>query len=190
MNMYKIPLSAFVIILSTNVASSENAASESNIQDTNARVAIEWIDPQKFRDVRHPTMSRARYRESVFAELEEYFNSLAEKLPDGQQLKLKVTDLDMAGTVQSPSMAGLGNSSFDSRYSTNDYRIVRQIDIPRMDFSFELVDKMGQVLKKEDVNLKDMSFMSRASLFTKNASLRYEKAMISRWFETTFLRDS
>ena len=155
-------------------------------QKTESNVFIEWINPQKFRDVQHPTTSRKRYRESVFLELETFFATLGQELPLGYTLHLKVTNLDMAGTVQTPGMAGLNDFSNQGRFGMQDYRIMRDIDIPRMTFSYEYLDDKGQVVKQEEVDLKDMSYLSRGSSFNKNATLHYEKVMISRWFEDTF----
>lgn len=156
-------------------------------QKPQSNVSVEWVKPKKFRDVRHPTMSTKRYRDSVLLELETFFTTLGKGLSEGQSLNLKVTDLDLAGAVQSPSMAGLRNFS---NSGINTYRIVRDIDIPRMTFTYELVDAQGQVLKQDDVKLKDMSFLSRVGSVNKNTSLKYEKVMISRWFKETFIAAS
>lgn len=156
-------------------------------QKSQSNVSIEWVKPKKFRDVRHPTMSRKHYRDSVLLELETFFTSLGEGLPEGQKLNLRVTDLDLAGAVQSPAMAGLRNFS---NSGIDNYRIVRDIDIPRMTFAYELVDGQGQILKQEDVELKDMSFLSMAGSVNTNTSLKYEKVMISRWFKETFMSAS
>jgi Asp-tRNA(Asn)/Glu-tRNA(Gln) amidotransferase B subunit len=159
-------------------------STEPKISESN--VSIEWIDPQKFRDVEHPTTSRKRYRESVFLELETFFATLGEKLPLGYTLHLKVTDLDMAGTVQTPGMAGLNDFSNQGRFGMQDYRIMRDIDIPRITFSYEYLDDKGQIVKQEEVTLKDMSYLSRGRSINNSAALHYEKVMISRWFEETF----
>ncbi|MFQ3206112.1 MAG: hypothetical protein ACI9IT_000246 [Glaciecola sp.] len=171
--------------MSSNIESADADAVE--LQKGQSNVLIEWIEPKKFRDVRHPTMSRKRHRESVLLELETFFTSLGEELPEGHKLNLRVTDLDLAGTVQPPGMVGLRN--FPNRGIEN-YRIVRNIDIPRMTFSYELVDDQGKILQQEEVNLKDMSFLSRAGSANKNTSLKYEKVMISRWFKETFISES
>jgi hypothetical protein len=171
--------------MASNVESAD--IDDVELQKVQSNVSIEWVKPKKFRDVRHPTMSRQRYTESVLLELKTFFSSLGERLPEGYKLNLKVTNLDLAGTVQSPAMAGLRNFS---NGGMDDYRIVRDIDIPRMAFSYELVDEQGKVLKQEDVDLKDMSFLSRAGSVSKNTSLRYEKEMISRWFKKTLMSGS
>ncbi|MFT7259211.1 MAG: hypothetical protein ACI9MS_001066 [Glaciecola sp.] len=185
-NYFKVLLLVSLFILSVQAMASSmeiTAIDDVELQKAQSKVSIEWIEPKKFRDVRHPTMSRKRYRESVLLELETFIALLGERLPEDHKLNLKVTDLDLAGTVQSPAMAGLRNFSSGG---INNYRIVRDIDIPRMAFSYELVDDQGNVLKQDDVDLKDMSFLSRAGSVSKNTSLRYEKEMISRWFKETF----
>jgi len=181
-------ISAQAISYNIQRASAQNTEAQTNTapKEIESNVSIEWIDPQKFRDVEHPTTSRKRYRESIFLELESFLATLGEQLPLGYKLKMKVTNLDMAGAVQTPAMAGLNNFSNQGRFSMQDYRIMRDIDIPRMTFSYEYFDDKGQVIKQEEVDLKDMSYLSRGSSFNKSASLHYEKVMISRWFEDTF----
>lgn len=169
-----------------SLAQNKDSQMSTEPKKTESNVSIEWIDPQKFRDVEHPTTSKKRYRESVLRELEAFFATLGEELPLGYQLHLKVTDLDMAGTVQPPGMAGLNDFSNLGRFGMQDYRIMRDIDIPRMTFSYEYFDDKGQIVKQEEVKLKDMSYLSRGSSFNKSTTLHYEKVMISRWFKETF----
>jgi hypothetical protein len=189
MKMYKISVLASFILISSHLAASESAVLENSSAEEltqESKVSIEWIEPKKFRDVRNASMSRKRYRDTVFTELEAYFTVLGKDLPQGQKLTIKVTDLDMAGTVQSLATAGLTNFSNNLNHNLNDYRIMREIDIPRMTFSYELKDADGKIIKQDDVELKDMSYLSRASVVRKSAQLRYEKVMISRWFNDTF----
>jgi hypothetical protein len=181
-------VSLFLVSAQATSSSMETAhLADVELQELQSNVSIKWIEPKKFRDVRHPTMSGKRYRDSVLLELETFFTLLGEGLPEGHNLNLRVTDLDLAGTVQSPAMAGLRNFS---NGGIEYYRIVRDIDIPRMTFSYELVDHQGKVLQQDDVDLKDMSFLSRAGSVNKNTSLRYEKEMISRWFKETLMSGS
>lgn len=169
----------------------QNPEPQKSIQPkkTESNVSIEWVEPRKFRDVDHPTTSRKRYRESVLHELETFLASLGEELPLGYKLRMKVTDLDMAGTVQTAGMAGLNDFSSQGSLGMQDYRIMRDIDIPRMTFSYEYIDENGQVLKQEEVVLKDMSYLTRGRTVNKSTTLHYEKVMISRWFEETFVVD-
>ena len=65
-------------------------------------------------------------------------------------------------------------------------RVIKDIDIPRINFSYQLVDNSGDVLQEAEVKLKDMSFLSGSSNFYKSDRLRYEKAMLQRWFKKEF----
>jgi hypothetical protein len=92
---------------------------------------------------------------------------------------MKVSDLDLAGQVWPASFVGLG-------HGTSDVRVIKNIDIPRMKFSYQLVDESGQVLQQAEVNLKDMSFQERSNHLFRNEPLRYEKNMLKRWFAQEF----
>ncbi|WJG08792.1 DUF3016 domain-containing protein [Aliiglaciecola sp. LCG003] len=145
-----------------------------------AEVEIIWENPTEYRDVKPTMQSRTKFREQTLEQLEEYLIELAEDLPDGYGLSYKVTNLDLAGEVWPASFAGFGHSS-------NDVRVVKSIDIPRMDFSYVLKDAQGLVLQESaEVKLKDMSFMDRHNAFFKNENLRYEKNMLQDWFKTEF----
>ena len=144
-----------------------------------ANVEIEWDKPEKYRDVRPSNASRKRFRDATFEQINEYMNELSLALPDNQKLLMKVSDLDLAGQVWPASFIGLGNG-------VSDVRGVKNIDIPRIDFSYQLLDKSGEVVQQAEVKLKDMSFLDRRTHFFKSESLRYEKSMLQRWFKQEF----
>ncbi|AGH42842.1 DUF3016 domain-containing protein [Paraglaciecola psychrophila] len=144
-----------------------------------AEVEIEWDKPEKYRDVRPSNESRKRFMEATFEGINEYMHELASSLPDNQKLRMKVTDLDLAGQVWPASFVGLGQG-------TSDVRVIKNIDIPRMNFSYQLLDTSGAVIQQADVDLKDMSFMDRGNRFFDSESLRYEKNMLQRWFKQEF----
>lgn len=143
------------------------------------KVEIEWDKPEKYRDVRPSNESRKRFREATFKRIDEYMNKLASELPDNSKLLMTVNDLDLAGEVFPASFVGLG-------HSTSDVRVIKNIDIPRMKFSYQLLDELGQVIQQSEVNLKDMSFLDRSNSSFRNEPLRYEKNMLKRWFEEEF----
>ncbi|MEP4888431.1 MAG: DUF3016 domain-containing protein [Aliiglaciecola sp.] len=145
-----------------------------------ADVEITWENPKEFRDVKPTLQSRTKFREQTFSHLEEYINELAEDLPDGQKLSITVTDLDLAGEVWPSAFVGMGTGG-------GEVRVVKQLDIPRMTFSYSLTDTNGVVLHSaEEVKLKDMTFMDNANFLSRNDSLRYEKKMIKEWFKDEF----
>ncbi|WP_299082158.1 DUF3016 domain-containing protein [uncultured Paraglaciecola sp.] len=142
-------------------------------------VEIEWDHPEKYRDVRPSSESRKRFRAATFKHINEYMNELAVTLPENNKLTMKVSDLDLAGEVWPASFVGLGPSA-------SDVRIIKQIDIPRIHFSYQLLDESGDVLQQAEVKLKDMSFLDSSNRFYKSDRLGYEKNMLRRWFEKEF----
>ena len=144
-----------------------------------AEVSVTWDNPKDFTDIRAANESRKRFRERVMKDFDEYFAELAERLPDGQKLEITVTDVDLAGQVWPASFVGLGNGG-------SDVRLVKRIDIPRMKFSYKLLDDQQNVVKAADVKLKDMGFQDRVNPFFKHESLRYEKNMLREWFNDEF----
>jgi len=143
------------------------------------KVEIEWDKPEKYRDVRPSNESRKRFRDATFERINKYLDKLALALPDDKKLLMKVSDLDLAGQVWPASYVGLGHSA-------SDVRVIKNTDIPRMNFSYQLMDESGNVVQQAEVKLKDMSFFDHSSHSFRNDSLRYEKKMLKRWFEKEF----
>lgn len=142
------------------------------------RVEVEWLNPSDYSDIRPSNQSRTRFRETTFKHLEKHLEKLAIRLPEGQRLKLTVTNLDLAGQVWPGHMIGLGLSS--------DVRLIKRVDIPRMNFSYELLDESGVVIRAGEEKLKDMAFQERAIARYRNETLRYEKTMLKDWFVNNF----
>lgn len=142
-------------------------------------VEIEWDKPEKYRDVRASNESRKRFRETTFEQINKYMNKLALALPDNKKLVMKVSDLDLAGRIWPASFIGLGLSGAD-------VRVVKSIDIPRINFSYQLLNTSGEVLQEAEVELKDMSFLDRSNPLFRSEALRYEKNMLKRWFNQEF----
>ncbi|WP_166424405.1 DUF3016 domain-containing protein [Paraglaciecola sp. 20A4] len=148
-----------------------------------AKVNVTWQNSDKYTDVRPSNESRTRFKERTFSHLEEYLVELAEVLPDGQTLKITVTNLDLAGQVWPASFVGLGQSA-------SDVRLIKSIDIPRIAFNYKLLNSNGEVLQQGERNLKDMSFQDRHNPFFSSENLRYEKNMLRMWFEEQFCQEN
>ncbi|MGS2721681.1 DUF3016 domain-containing protein [Paraglaciecola aestuariivivens] len=166
----KIKITAIAAVLSLHFAGATVAQ---------PALEIEWQEPNKFTDVKPTNQTRKRFIKSTLNELEEYLQSLVVMLPAEHKLVMKVTNLDLAGQVWPASFVGVGSVS-------TDVRIVKNIDIPRIHFSYQLIDGQGQQIKQAEVDLKDMSFLDRSNRLFKNDSLKYEKNMLKRWFEKEF----
>lgn len=141
-------------------------------QAFSATSEVTWTDYEKYRDIDSGDQSRKHFRERTFKEFEEYFAELAARLPEGQVLKIDVTDVDLAGDTNAGGIHRL--------------RIVKDIFFPRINFSYQLVNADGSVAKEDTVVVKDMNFMMGSNLKYRNKSLGYEKSMLNGWFLETF----
>lgn len=162
---------AKLLLLSSAAAFSLGTVADETESVSN--VEVTWEDPKSYSDIRPSNESRVRFRNRVMRDLGEYFEELAATLPEGQQLSITVTNLDLAGQVWPTFGSGM------------DVRIIREIDIPRMTFSYSLSEN-NQVIKSAEVSLKDMAFMNRGGTIHTNDLLRYEKVMLKRWFDEEF----
>lgn len=131
-----------------------------------------WTDYKKYRDIDPSNGGRKHFRERTFKKFEKHFSKLAEKLPEGQVLKIDVTDVDLAGDT---NIGGI-----------NRLRIVKDIYFPRMNFSYQLINADGSEVLSGKIKLKDMSFMMGSNLRYSHDPLGYEKKMLDEWFGDTF----
>jgi hypothetical protein len=134
-----------------------------------AAVTVTWLAPEKYADV--PRDSTAR--DSMMHDLTDHFTWLGTALPPGQDLRIEVLDIDLAGREE------------PSARVVRDVRVMRGgADWPRMRLRFS-VEANGQVLKSGEAQLSDMDYMAKVSRYAEDEPQRYEKAMIDRWFEKT-----
>lgn len=132
-----------------------------------ADVTVNYVQPERFSDLPFTPWDR----EAVLKELTEHFASLGAQLPPGQNLRVDVLDVDLAGR-EVPGRS-------------RDLRIVKDIDWPRIDLRF-VIEQNGQVLRSGEAHLRDMTFLDRAR-FTDRETLTYEKHMIDQWFYSEIL---
>ena len=172
---YILGITLFTLVTTASAFAENTSEEKPNVQIiTVDNVSVVWGDYRDFTDIRSPNSSTKRFANHTFNRLTKYLAKLASDLPDGQRLQLSVTNLDLAGRVLPLSFAGLGNNM-------SEQRIIKRIDIPRMSFTYTLVDASGATLKQGEVNLKDMNFMERHNPFFRSESLKYEKNMLREW---------
>jgi len=133
---------------------------------------VTWTDYEKYRDIRPANGHRKHFRESTFYNFEKHFTKLAKMLPEGQVLKIDVTDVDLAGDTNAGGIDRI--------------RIVKNVYFPRINLSYQLLNTDGSELEAGEVKLKDMNFMTTSRLKYRNQSLGYEKNMIDDWFFSLF----
>lgn len=143
-----------------------------------AAVSVQFIEPENYTDLSLSGSSTGRIQQYILNELSKFLVSLGDRaLPSGQGLRIEVHDIDMAGSYE-PWRAPLLNNT----------RIVRDVYWPRMEIHSILRDARGSVLKEQREQLSDLNYLILANPYgySYNDPLRYEKAMLRRWFDTNF----
>ena len=132
-----------------------------------AAVTVNYVEPDKFSDLPFVPWER----EDALKTFTEHFTKLGNSLPPGQDLRIDVLDIDLAGRAIPNIRAG------------RDVRVLRgQADWPRMQFRYA-IEQNGQVLKSGEAQLSDMSYLDHRTRYFDSEPLRYEKQMIDDWFE-------
>lgn len=136
-----------------------------------AGVTVNYIEPDRFTDVPFTPWER----EETLKSLTEHFAKLGAQLPPGQDLRIDIKDVDLAGR-EFPGRGG------------RELRVVRSNgpDWPRIDLHYT-VEQDGRVLRSGDAQLRDMGFMDRMVRAGDNDALRFEKRMIDEWFYSTIM---
>jgi hypothetical protein len=132
-----------------------------------AAVTVTYVAPEKYADVPRDSTTR----DSMMNDLTDHFTWLGTALPPGQDLRIEVLDIDLAGREE------------PSARVVRDVRVMRGgADWPRMRLRFS-VEQNGQVLKSGEAQLSDMDYMAKVNRYSEDQPQRYEKQMIDRWFE-------
>jgi hypothetical protein len=134
-----------------------------------AAVNVTYVHPEKFYDLPFSTWER----DEMLGQLTDHFKELGKNLPQGQDLRIEVTDFDPAGRIIPNARAG------------RDLRVLTgRADWPRMELRYA-IEQDGQVVKSGEAKLADMNYQQSSISVSDNAPLRYEKKMIDDWFDKT-----
>lgn len=134
-----------------------------------AQVSVSYVKPDEFIDMPHSPIDRER----VLKDFTRYFATFDKKLPAGQQLKIEVLDIDLAGRL------------WPRRSGGDDIRIMNGgADWPHMKLRYTL-EANGAVLRSGESDLSNMMYQQRATRLSDSDPMRYEKQMIDDWFEKT-----
>lgn len=145
--------------------------------DESTRVQVSFVRVDRFADFRSAHDSRDHGRPAMMAELQRFLTEQAKRwLPDGQRLLVVFSDIDLAGRV----VPVRGSGQFQ--------RIVEDFYPPRMNFSFEVLNHLGEVEQFGQVELLNRSFLNlnRRAQYQSGGSMPYEKAMLQDWFHEQF----
>lgn len=138
--------------------------------EASAAVTAVFSHPENYRDLPFAPSERAQ----VLKDLGEYFASLGKDLAPGQDLRVEVRELGMAGRMY-PNVRG------------QDLRVLRGgADWPHMTLHYSLTSN-GRVIASGEENLSDMAYLDRINGDADGATLRHEKRMIGDWFKHKFV---
>lgn len=138
-------------------------------------VKVEYKDYKKFTDMKPANEPRGSYEKRTMANFDKIFADIAKDLPEGYSWNVVVTDIDLAGDVNH-MMTQTGQQ----------IRVIKDIFIPRINFSYTLLDQNKVVvLEEKDLKLKEMGFMSRSNVSRVGEAFEHERGMLERWFKET-----
>ena len=109
----------------------------------------------------------------VLKDIEAHLVEQAAKRLPGKDVRINVTDVDLAGEVE----------PFGRRMEW--LRVMRTVTLPSIAFNYE-VREGGKVVQQGEVKLRDMNYQDGFNNYFSSDSLRYEKHMIDRWFKDEF----
>lgn len=129
-----------------------------------AAATVTYVNPDKMTDV---PRFRAD-RESMEEELLAHFNTLSARLPAGQDLKVEILDIDLAGDVF-------------PRVAIQNVRVMKgRADYPHIHLRYS-IEQDGKVLSSGERKLTDMSYLNGFNRYSSDI-FRHEKQMLDDWF--------
>ena len=135
-----------------------------------ADVQVNFVQPEKFSDIKD---NHGFKRTELLKDIEAHLVEQAGKRLPGKDVRINVTDVDLAGEVE----------PFGRRMEW--LRVMRTVTLPYLAFSYEVLEG-GKVVRQGDVKLRDMNYQDGFNSYSSSDSLRYEKQMIDRWFKDEF----
>ncbi len=132
-------------------------------------VKVTFVDVEKFTDILSGNESPVDAQKTVKKEFAQIFSRLGKKLPDGYQLEVSVTDIDLAGKV-----------AYNLTQSAQNLRVVKDTDWPRIKFSYTIKDASQNVLASGTEDLRDLDFATKIN--TSNSEFKFEEQMLRDWF--------
>jgi hypothetical protein len=127
-------------------------------------------DPLRYSDAGRDPNDAVR-NEETFAR---YLQELGTRwLPDGQQLKVDVLDIDLAGSLKPSHLTGI-----------DQVRIARGgADVPQFKLRYALTEG-GRVVASGEETVSDLNYLRHGTDIGSGEPLRNEKRLLEHWFKT------
>jgi len=138
------------------------------ISASHGSATVTLIKPRDFSDIKAGNFgTQANFEQSVANKLAE---ALAKHFKEADvTIDITFTDIDLAG---------------ETRYNTQEIRVLKDLYIPRMSFEFVIKDLAGKVVLADTVEIKDMGYLSRRLFgMEANALIGYDNRMLVEYFE-------
>lgn len=135
-----------------------------------ADVQVSFVQPEKFSDIKD---NNGFKQTELLKDIETHLVEQAGKRLPGQDVRFRVTDVNLAGEVE----------PFGHRMQW--VRVMRSITLPSLEFSYEVLEG-GKVVRQGEVRLRDMNYQEGLNTYSDGDVLRAEKRMIDRWFKDEF----
>jgi len=129
---------------------------------------VRWTNPDKYSDMYSADENEAKFKKSIFKELEKHFTKLEDKLPNGYKLRVNVFDLDLAGGV--------------NFRTSRQIRVIGAGQSARILFKYQVINDKNQLVTQGTESLKDVNFRERRNARYPNQSLKFEKILLDEWF--------
>lgn len=136
----------------------------------NADVQVHFVSPEKFSD----TKDNYGFRQpDVLNDIQAHLVAQAEKRLPGRDVRIDVTDVDLAGEVE------------PLWHHSQWLRVMRSVTSPSIELSWEVRDG-DKVVQQGKTRLRDMNYQDGFNSYSSGDPLRYEKRMIDRWMQREF----
>jgi DUF3016 family protein len=137
-----------------------------------SRVSVVFANPETYTDLKVTCVSGDADARGLMSDLERFLReAAARRVPEGQRLEITVTNIDMAGEIE--SWRGPGRC---------DLRLMTDVCPPRVDLQFRILGADGAELRAGTRRLRDSNYLTHAAPVTAD-QLRYEKALLLDWLQ-------
>jgi Protein of unknown function (DUF3016) len=159
-------------IVATSLAALALGLTATGAPAQDSRVSVVFAHPERYTDLRLSCVSRDADTRALTAELGRFLQeAAAPRVSEGRRLEITVTNIDMAGEIE--SWRGPGRC---------DVRTVKDVYPPRIDLQFRWTGADGAEVPAGTRQLRDSNYLTHAAPVTAD-HLRYEKALLLDWLQ-------
>lgn len=134
-----------------------------------AAVNVEWTNPENYRDAYSSYVKSEKSRQVVLDQLESFIKEVAApRLGEGENLEIRVTDLDLAGEYE------------PWNEKQKDVRIIRAPYFARIVFDYTLTDKDGNIVAQGTEKLRN-DLLLDPLLPDRNELAPYLRSTLRNW---------